>query len=101
MFVDVIDLAVTVCGRHHHSPLKTDKLEKSNKQSVICEGNPDMISQGYLDHTLATPAFQPLHCTLFEECWIAFTADSKLAAAEVHYDGHVQVGLNACSHHLN
>jgi len=55
----------------------------------------------YLDHALTTPAFQPLHCTLLEESRIALTVNSKLAAVEVHYDGHMQVGLNTCSHHLN
>jgi len=56
-----------------------------------------MKTKGYLNHTLTTPAFQPEHCTLLEESWIALTADSELAAGEVHYDGHMQVRLNSCS----
>jgi len=72
---------------------------KADIRAAVHECSPDTIN--YLDHTLTTPAFQPLHCTLLEESWIALTAHSKLAASEVHYDGHVQVSLNACSHHIN
>lgn len=76
---------------------KIDKPEKSDSSPVIDEGSLDTKTEVYLDHTLTTPAIQPEHCTLLEESWIALTANSKLAAGEVHYDGHVQVSLNTCS----
>jgi len=55
--------------------------------------------RGYLDHAFTTPSFKPPYRTLLEECRITLTADGKLAAREVHYDGNVQVSLNTCSQH--